>query len=261
MASPGKQRREVDATVASLVGDEEVDTASFVRDTLARDTSAAVLASLQSKTSELAGTLGTELATKRETLLANVHEVHALETKLLRSTERVEALAQSVQRARAQCSRPFESLRGAVQQQECLVESTELLRQTQRALHLCRRLRECGVGNAGDAPPTAPASASGTPGGTPSTVGLPGATPRSDLAKAAAIYHELEELLAEVDLTGIDLIDAERAGLQRSLREIVDKGEAALWQAVREQSQAQTGSALQVRARAPPHPGDLMMSW
>eukprot|EP00966_Prymnesium_polylepis_P095987 2224295-Prymnesium_polylepis.1 len=99
MASPSGK-----ADLLQRLGDEDFDTASFVRDALERDTSS-VLASLNAKTSELSAELSGEMVAKRETLLANVHDVHALETKLLRNTERVEALAQAVRRARSQCSR------------------------------------------------------------------------------------------------------------------------------------------------------------
>ncbi|KAL1496371.1 hypothetical protein AB1Y20_016327 [Prymnesium parvum] len=208
----------------------ELDSRTYVRETLALRQSAAVLSALEAADAQLGAQLAEEMVERRDALLEGVHEAHALESKLLRHSERVEALSLAVRRARAQFCRPLERMRGAVERQTCYIDAMELLRHTQRSLHLLRRLRETGV--AEEAPLTPPRG------------GARGA--RVDLPKAAALWCELEQLREEVDLRGVDVVDAEWAALGKAGEAIRASGEAALLRAVREQSQAQIGSALQI---------------
>ena len=132
----------------------------FTKGVIERGDGELVLPQLKSSLQRLSGDLGERVSEQYESLLSNVHATHALETKLLRSNERVEALAQSVRRIRGQCSRPFERLQACVAQLERMQESAELLRHTQRALVLFKRLHESGVA-AMAAPPAAGNGAAG----------------------------------------------------------------------------------------------------
>ena len=104
-----------------------------------------VLPQLKSSIQRLSGDLGERVSEQYESMLSNVHATHALEKKLLRSNGRVEALALTVRRIRGLCSRPCVRLQECVAQLERMQESAELLRQTQRALVLFKRLHESGV--------------------------------------------------------------------------------------------------------------------
>ena len=124
------------------VADDEHAALRYTKDVLETRDAEIVLPQLNSGLQHQSGELGERVSERYESLIAGVHATHALETKLLRSNERVEALAQSVRRIRTQCARPYRRLQTCVEQLERMQEAAELLRQTQRALVLCKRLHE-----------------------------------------------------------------------------------------------------------------------
>ena len=57
--------------------------------------------------------LGSAVSKEYNTMLTNVHSTRALESKLSRSNDRVETLAQAVQRIQNQCAQPYSKLSAA----------------------------------------------------------------------------------------------------------------------------------------------------
>ena len=109
----------------------------------------------------------------------------------------------------------------------------------------CKRLREAL------APPSArcvTAASSASSSAAPPSPSAAAAPPvrRADLPKAAAAVHELEAILREADLSGIDLIDAELPFIRQSATAIREQATSLLRSGLAERSQAQIGSALQV---------------
>jgi hypothetical protein len=221
-------------------------TLTFAKSVIDAKTGGTVLPQLQGGLQLLSTELGERVSEQYESLITNVHATHALEAKLLRSNERVEALAQSVRRIRTQCAKPYARLQECVTQLERMQECGELLRQTQRALVLCKRLRESV------APPEPPGggganAAAAKPSSDATTVKpAPSAAARTDLPKAAQALRELEELFAAVDLRGIDAIETEWTFVQQASASVRSQALVMLRAGVKEQSQAQTGTALQV---------------
>ena len=129
-----------------------------------------------------------ERSARYEQLLSEVHAVQARETKLLRNNERVDALAQAVRRIRSQCSEPYQRMRARVTQLDRMQQTAELLRGVQRLLYQCRKLHEGAAAALEGAAANSVASS-------------------ADLPRVALSIHEVEEILAETDLTGIVLVD------------------------------------------------------
>ena len=122
--------------------DESFDAGTFVKGTIESRESERVLSQLEAGLQLVGKELGGKVSEKYETLLSNVHATHAVEAKLLRSNERIEALAQAVRRIRAQSATPYSRLQASVAQLERMQESAELLRQVQRFVVLSKRLHE-----------------------------------------------------------------------------------------------------------------------
>ena len=209
--------------VAPLLSDDGGDDggddgAGFIKATLDRRDSETVLAQLHAALQQLSAELGGQVSANLEPLLANVHATHGVEAKLLRSNERVEALTQAVRRIESQIARPYQQLGASIQQYERMLESAELLQQVQRAVTQIKRLRDAmdpptrvavpPAAQAADAP--AGGSAGGSAAAAPARATAAGAR-RADLPKAAAALHELETILASVDLGGVDVVDCESA--------------------------------------------------
>ena len=235
------------AAPATPTSSDDDPTLSFAKSVIDAKTGGTVLPQLQGGLQLLSTELGERVSEQYESLITNVHATHALEAKLLRSNERVEALAQSVRRIRTQYAKPYARLQECVTQLERMQECGELLRQTQRALVLCKRLREsvappepsgAGGANAAAAKPASDATTTVKP--------APSAAARTDLPKAAQALRELEELFAAVDLRGIDAIETEWTFVQQASASVRSQALVMLRAGVKEQSQAQTGTALQV---------------
>ena len=215
----------LDASLAPLLTEED-NVASFVAAQLSTKSSAAVAEQLSAGVQTLGSELGAQVSERYEELLAEVHAVQTLESKVLRSNERVDALVAAVRRIRAQCREPYDRLRAHVTQLERMQESAELLRRVQRLLYLCRRLREGGVA---DDPALAPAK-----------------LPLGDLPRAAVAVDELEAIVRDGDFSGIDVVDAELPFVRRVGGALRVQADALLAEGVRDQKHAKAGTALQV---------------
>ena len=176
----------LDASLAPLLTEED-NVASFVAAQLSTKSSAAVAEQLSAGVQTLGSELGAQVSERYEELLAEVHAVQTLESKVLRSNERVDALVAAVRRIRAQCREPYDRLRAHVTQLERMQESAELLRRVRRLLYLCRLPRA--------ASPTIPRSRR--------------RSCRSRPAAAVVAVDELEAIVRDGDFSGIDVVDAE----------------------------------------------------
>ena len=81
----------LDAALAPLLTEED-NVASFVAAQLSTKSSAAVAEQLSAGVQTLGSELGAQVSERYEELLAEVHAVQTLESKVLRSNERVDAL-------------------------------------------------------------------------------------------------------------------------------------------------------------------------
>ena len=240
--------------------DADLDQAAYVKTVLDAAQVTHVQSQLEQGLKLVNTDIGSKVSERYETLINNVQATHAVEGKMLRSSERIDALSNTVRRIQSQCARPFAKLQEGTAQLNRMHECAELLRQVQRAVVLCKRLRESMAPpaprtSAAAAPATPAVMASASPGAaaTPATAmacSSPSATAaparRADLAKAAAALHDLEEILAATDLSGIDVIDAERDYIAASAVTIREQAKSLLSSGVAAQSQAQVGAALQI---------------
>ena len=222
--------------------DEDAVITEFVKGALERRNSERLLPQLRSGVQMLSAELGEVVSAHYEPLLANVHATHTLEDKLVRSRKNVEALAQAVHRIRGQCARPYDRLDACVSRLENMQGCAELLRQTQRTLLLCKRLRD-SVAAANYTMSEAPV-ASARASGASAQMGPPPA--RIDLPKAAAALCEIEGILSSTDLRGVDVVDDELPFVEQAGANVRAQAHAMLRQGISSQSQAQTGAALQV---------------
>ena len=94
--------------VAALL-DPDFETTGFIKSAI-DGRADKTLAELEAGLQLVSKDLGERVSDKYETLLANVNATHGIEGKLLRSNERVEALALAVRRIEGQITRPYEAL-------------------------------------------------------------------------------------------------------------------------------------------------------
>ena len=245
--------------------EEEFKPTAYVQSILGSDSAERARQQLDAGLQVVNAELGGQVSEKYDTLIANVQATHAVEAKLLRSNERIEALSHTVRRIQAQNARPYAKLVEGTAQLERMQQSAELLRQTQRAIVLCKRLHESMSPSArpftpraaaattasagGDAAASATCAAAATPtAAAPAAAASPPRAParRADLPKAATALHELEQILNASDLSGVEVIDAEAQFIAQSGGAVRAQSTATLKSGIAEQSQAQIGSSLQV---------------
>lgn len=253
MASNLKTLVDTHPLTAPVLADD-CNEAEFVKDVLHRRAVENTQTQLNQGVQALSSELGGKVSENYETLLSNVHATHLIETKLLRSNERVEALAQAVRRVRAASAKPYARLESCVLQLERMQESAELLRQAQRAVMLCKRLHESidvlprapPAGQTSQAAATTPSAAVGASKRAERGSSGGGSARRADLPKAAAALCELEALLASSDLGGLDVIDTELPYVREQGQAVRSQAALMLQAGVDEQSPAQAAYALQV---------------
>ena len=231
ISAPRRPSELVDAATLGPLLKPNFDDAAFVGGVLGSRDSERTLEALASGSQSLGAELGEQVSARYEQLLSEVHAVQALEAKLLRNNERVDSLMQAVRRIRAQCNEPYQRMRTRVTQLDRMQQSAEILRSVQRLLYQCRKLREgaAALGGVGGAAAGAATIASA-----------------ADLPRVALSIHEVEEILAETDLTGIVLVDEQLPFVRATAEKLRSQARAMLHGGVRDQNQALTGAALQV---------------
>jgi hypothetical protein len=160
--------------------------------------------------------LNAQVASNHESLLQHVSAIRELEHTLGLVTTGVDALQQSIDRIKQEITEPFRVIQLRTRQLERMHTCCELLRRVLRFVQHARRLRSHLA--------------------------------KADLAKAAASYHALLQLLAGDDslLRGVHVVDQHRAWLAASGDDIRERAAQLLLRSVAEQHQADTATALQV---------------
>ncbi|KAJ3015917.1 UNVERIFIED_CONTAM: Conserved oligomeric Golgi complex subunit [Siphonaria sp. JEL0065] len=159
-----------------------------------------------------------QVAAHYEDLLEQVTGLDDLEQTLETIKEAISAANSSFDRVKTKIRDIYTQIEDETDQLELMQGGTELLRQVQKFLNLMRRLE--GHLKEGDK--------------------------NSGVAKAAICVKEIETLLEETDLTGIDVVDAETGKVAAAKATILLEGEKLLLDGLKGQNQADIASGLQV---------------
>ncbi|KAL1918332.1 uncharacterized protein VTP21DRAFT_2992 [Calcarisporiella thermophila] len=165
---------------------------------------------------ELTQKLQDEVVKNYDMLQNQVAGMHQLESALTEIKGGVKSLSLSLERIRNKVRVPYEQIRIYSIQLERLQTASETLRCVIRFLYLVKRLQRQ----------------------------LPGDT--RDLAKAALSLREIEKILQESDLSGINAVEQELPMLTRSRADIANHADNLLNQGLTEKNQAQISTGLQV---------------
>ncbi|KAI8842668.1 Golgi transport complex subunit 5-domain-containing protein [Chytriomyces cf. hyalinus JEL632] len=160
-----------------------------------------------------------QVAAHHEDLLEQVTGLDGLELALDSIKENLYSLNSSFNRVKSKIRDTYTQINTQTNELQLMQEGTEILRNVQRFLSLIQRLEmhmdEQPVGGAG-------------------------------LAKAATCVKEIETLMHECDLTGIDIIDPEIPKIGVAKDKILAMGDKQLLDGLHSQNQAEIASGLQV---------------
>eukprot|EP00241_Pyramimonas_parkeae_P023507 CAMPEP_0114301796 /NCGR_PEP_ID=MMETSP0059-20121206/14308_1 /TAXON_ID=36894 /ORGANISM="Pyramimonas parkeae, Strain CCMP726" /LENGTH=296 /DNA_ID=CAMNT_0001424579 /DNA_START=116 /DNA_END=1002 /DNA_ORIENTATION=+ len=196
--------------------DDSFDATSYARSVLTQSTAAASNRALEDGLGALDTELRAEVVTRHDQLLMQVSGLRETETSLAAVSTGVANLQAAVVRVRAEIAEPYRQIQTRTRQLAALNETVDLLRRVLRMLKLIAKLRE--------------QLASSNP----------------DLSKAAKMLHDIEQLKADGDLNGIDVLDEEVSWLASVGKELRVKAEIMLKQGMQSLSQAEVGTVLQV---------------
>ncbi|KAI9193313.1 Golgi transport complex subunit 5-domain-containing protein [Polychytrium aggregatum] len=151
-----------------------------------------------------------------EDLIHQVTELDQLDSVMVRVQAGMASLNKSFDRLRVSVQQPYEQIRIRTLQVERLQATSELLRSTSRFLHLVRRMNAHMFG--GD----------------------------KEYSSAASSVCELESLLADCDIRGIDAIDAEIAGIDAVKKQLLSEGNRLIENGMTSQNQSEISAGLQI---------------
>ncbi|KAF9431782.1 Conserved oligomeric Golgi complex subunit, partial [Entomortierella beljakovae] len=174
------------------------------------------LSSLSFSIDSLNKQLHEQVTTHYNDLLSQAAGIRELETVLKTIKLGLKTLSTSMERLSSKIKIPFEQIQTYTIQLERLQVTSEMLRRVLRFLYLSKRLE----------------------------MQMPGGD--LELTKAALTLSEVDALLQESDLEGIDVVDKEVKNLESVRGRIVDSADRMLQEGMTSQNQAQVGSALQV---------------
>ncbi|KAJ3163351.1 Conserved oligomeric Golgi complex subunit [Irineochytrium annulatum] len=177
-----------------------------------------------------------QVTTHYEDLLEQVTGLTHLEDALVRVKEGVQSLNGSFDRVKLKVRETHDQIRSQTTQLERVQDAAELLRRVRRFLYLVRRLE-------GQVPTAVTALGTVTSSG---GAGSMDDGQRLELPKAAMSINELDSILQETDMGGIDVVEVElpKIGSARSL--IVSQAEAQIQAGLTAQNQADVALGLQV---------------
>ncbi|RUS18936.1 Golgi transport complex subunit 5-domain-containing protein [Endogone sp. FLAS-F59071] len=196
---------------------------------------ATALAKLSFSVDSLNKQIQDQVASHYEDLLQQVSGIRELENVLAAVKKNIEGLNVSLERLRQKITTPYDQIQASTIQLERLQTASELLRRLIRFLYLARRLEI-------QLPPSlqeVPFSAGGT-------LAKVGGSDGRNLAKAALTLNELDSILAESDLQGIDVVESEIPIIQQSRERILAEADRVLDNGMKTENQADIASALQV---------------
>ncbi|RKO88423.1 Golgi transport complex subunit 5-domain-containing protein, partial [Blyttiomyces helicus] len=157
-----------------------------------------------------------QVTTHYEDLLHQVTGLSHLESFLQNVKDGIDSLNSSFERVRAKIRDPYLAIQACTLQLDRIQAASEVLRRVMRFLYLVRRL----------------------------DTQLPGG--EKDLPKAALSINELESILQESDLSGIEVVDAEIQTIADAKRQIAAEAEKLLDVGMSTQNQTDVAAGLQV---------------
>lgn len=149
----------------------------------------------------LDGELAARVTGKNKELLGNVRRMLDAENSLADVVLSVETLQSAVRRIRAEISAPYEHIKGRTCQLRNIHSTVGMLRHLIHRIKLTQKLR---------AQMSAPPS-------------------QLDLSKAAKLLTDIHAVDAEVDLTGIDVVDSDAAFLTEATKTIHGQAEVGVF--------------------------------
>ncbi|XP_049793255.1 conserved oligomeric Golgi complex subunit 5 [Schistocerca nitens] len=149
-----------------------------------------------------------------EELLSQANWVEKLEDVLTTMFPHVQGVLSSVERLRTQVQEPYERLERQTRVLARLHATSDTLRHAARTQHLARKL-EAQV-QAGD------------------------------ISKAAHSLNEIAQLAEDVDLTGLEMLEADQRAIQNHRGQVEQKGQALLAQGLSTNNNGQVCTAIQV---------------
>jgi conserved oligomeric Golgi complex subunit 5 len=181
---------------------EQFNVAEFVSRVLAgsQTTAQAQSEQLREGVRVLDGELASQVTSRNKELLGNVRRMLDAENSLADVVLSVETLQSAVRRIRAEIAGPYEHIKARTCQLRNLHATVGMLRHLIHRIKLAQKLRQQMA---------APAS-------------------QLDLAKAAKLLTDIHAVDAEVDLTGVDAVDADAAFLAEASKTIHDQAEVCM---------------------------------
>lgn len=178
---------------------ESFDVASFTSNVLAgsHTTAQAQSEQLRDGVKLLEAELASQVTGRKAELLTNVKRMLDAENSLGNVILSVESLQSAVRRIRAEIAGPYEHIKGKTRQLRNLHSTVDLLRHLIHRIKLAQKLR---------AQMAAPAG-------------------QLDLAKAAKLITDIRAVDKEVDLSGIDVVDADEDFLKQASATVHEQAE------------------------------------
>eukprot|EP00040_Diaphanoeca_grandis_P029875 m.175790 g.175790 ORF g.175790 m.175790 type:complete len:775 (+) comp31830_c0_seq1:347-2671(+) len=160
--------------------------------------------------------LHSQVIAHHDDLLLQATGIQQLEDVLKMVGSRVASLSSSIERIHDKVQKPYTKIVARTSQLMRLQSACELLRRTLRFMYLAKRLKgQLQGGN-------------------------------REIAKAATTITEINALTEIVDLSGIEVVDAESGWIAKAKSQIHDSAKTMLELSIQTQNQVQLGTALQV---------------
>eukprot|EP01006_Ploeotia_vitrea_P029063 TRINITY_DN61668_c0_g1_i1.p1 TRINITY_DN61668_c0_g1~~TRINITY_DN61668_c0_g1_i1.p1 ORF type:complete len:851 (+),score=78.41 TRINITY_DN61668_c0_g1_i1:76-2628(+) len=181
--------------------------------------------------------LHSEVSDHHEELMNQVTSLREIDQKLDTVKTNVSTLQSSVKRMKHTIQEPYDIIQSRVTQLQNMWYTMELFHTVHNFLLLLQKLKD----QQNLLPAETGSDKSSTTTKQPQTSG----TLAMELPKAAKHLHEIETVLAEVDLTGIEIVDQERPFINAISKAIRKKANDVLQTGLQDQNQAEVGLALQ----------------
>ncbi|XP_076469307.1 conserved oligomeric Golgi complex subunit 5-like [Babylonia areolata] len=158
----------------------------------------------------------TQIVSHHEDLLSQATSVETLEGVLQMMQTRIQSLLSAMDRIRAKVSEPYTKILARTTQLRHLHETCDLLRRIIRIMYLTKRLRTQLQGGA------------------------------REITKAAQSLNELDYVCEGVDLSGVEVIEADRRFIKQAHKDVESQAQKMLEQGMETQNQTQVATSLQV---------------
>jgi hypothetical protein len=196
--------------------EEDFDPKAFATRTIQCQTVGEMLVKLVNGIAELDNELYTQVVTHYEDLLSQATGIEALESVLKMMHSRIDSLTTAVDRISSKIIDPYQKIISRTAQLTRLQSACDLLRKIIRMLYLIKRVKTQMQG------------------------GL------KEISKVAQTFNEIDQLTTGNELVGIEVIDNERAWLQRVRKEVESQAKKMLIQGLESLNPTHVGVALQV---------------